>query len=155
MLSIFSCVCWPSACLLWKNVYSVSLPIFVCLFVCLFWLHWVLVVACGIFIAACGIFSCGVWELSCGMHVGSSSLTRDRTWAPCIGSTESYPLDHQGSPSAHFLIRLFGFFWWVVWVLCIFWILTLIRYIICKYLLPFSGQLLIVSFAVQELFSLI
>ena len=22
MLSIFSCVCWPSVCLLWKNVYS-------------------------------------------------------------------------------------------------------------------------------------
>ena len=36
--------------------------------------------------------------LSCGMHVGSSSLTRDRTLAPCIGSVESYPLDHQGSP---------------------------------------------------------
>ena len=36
--------------------------------------------------------------LSCGMHVGSSSLTRDRTQAPCIGSTESYPLHHQGSP---------------------------------------------------------
>ena len=32
------------------------------------------------------------------MHVGSSSPTRDRTWAPCIGSMESYPLDHQGSP---------------------------------------------------------
>ena len=27
-----------------------------------------------------------------------SSLTRDRTRAPCIGSTESYPLDCQGSP---------------------------------------------------------
>ena len=26
--------------------------------------------------------------LSCGMHVGSSSLIRDRTRAPCIGSTE-------------------------------------------------------------------
>ena len=29
---------------------------------------------------------------------GSGSLTRDRAWAPCIGSTESYPLDHQESP---------------------------------------------------------
>ena len=42
--------------------------------------------------AACGIFSCD-------MHAGSSSPTRDWTWAPCIGSVESYPLDHQGSPS--------------------------------------------------------
>ena len=32
------------------------------------------------------------------MHAGSSSPTRDRTQAPCIGSMESYPLDHQGSP---------------------------------------------------------
>ena len=45
----------------------------------------------------------GTWDLSCGMqtlswsmHAGSSSLTRDRTWAPCTGSMESYPLDHQG-----------------------------------------------------------
>ena len=36
--------------------------------------------------------------LSCGRHVVSSSLTRDWTWAPCTGSTESYPLCHQGSP---------------------------------------------------------
>ena len=28
MLSIFSCACWPSAFPLWKNVYSVLLPIF-------------------------------------------------------------------------------------------------------------------------------
>ena len=27
-----------------------------------------------------------------------SSPTRDQTHAPCIGSTESQPLDHQGSP---------------------------------------------------------
>ena len=44
-------------------------------------------------------FSCGMQTLSCSKHVGSSSLSRDRTRAPCIGSTESYPLDHQGSPS--------------------------------------------------------
>ena len=35
-------------------------------------------------------------------HVGSSSLTRDWTWAPCAGSTESEPLDHQDSPEASF-----------------------------------------------------
>ena len=40
----------------------------------------------------------GMRDLSCGMHVGSSSLTRDQTRAPCIGSVESYPLDLQGSP---------------------------------------------------------
>ena len=28
MLSIFSCACWPSICLLWKNVYSIPLLIF-------------------------------------------------------------------------------------------------------------------------------
>ena len=54
--------------------------------------------SCGIFIAACGLLSYGMRTLSCSMHAGSSSLTRDQTWAPCIGSTESYPLDHQGSP---------------------------------------------------------
>ena len=42
--------------------------------------------------------------LSCGTHVGSSSLTRDRTRAPCIGSTESYPLHHQGCPHSHLLV---------------------------------------------------
>ena len=31
-------------------------------------------------------------------HVGSSSLTRDQIWASCIGSTQSWPPDHQGSP---------------------------------------------------------
>ena len=34
--------------------------------------------------------SCGMWSLSCSMDlVGSSSLTRDWTQAPCIGSSES------------------------------------------------------------------
>ena len=32
-------------------------------------------------------------------HVGSSSLMRDQTRAPCIGSTEFYSLDHQQSPN--------------------------------------------------------
>ena len=39
--------------------------------------------------------------LSCVMHAGSSSPSRDGTRAPCIGSGESYPLDHHGSPSYH------------------------------------------------------
>ena len=41
---------------------------------------------------SCGMqesFSWGMQDLSCSMHVGSSSLTRDQTQAPCIGSTES------------------------------------------------------------------
>ena len=33
-------------------------------------------------------------------HVGSSSLTRDCTWAPCIGIMESEPLDRQWSSYA-------------------------------------------------------
>ena len=36
-------------------------------------------------------FSCGMWDLS--------SLTRDGTWAPSIGSTECHPLYHQGRPT--------------------------------------------------------
>ena len=69
------------------------------LFIYLFWPRRVLVEASGIFVAAWGIFfaACGIF--SCGVRVGSSSLTRDRTRAPCIGSTESQPLDHQRSPS--------------------------------------------------------
>ena len=38
-------------------------------------------------------------------HMQSSSLTRDQTWATCIGGGESQPLDHQGSPHI-FLIQL-------------------------------------------------
>ena len=89
--------------------------LFICLFIYLFWLRWILVAALGIFVAAfrifscgmwaffflvvaCGLLSCTTWTFSCSMHEGSSSLTRDQTWAPCIGSSESYPLDHQGSP---------------------------------------------------------
>ena len=61
------------------------------------WLCWVLVVTGGLL--SCGsLFSCGMRTLSCSMHVGSSPLTRDRTRALCIGSTESYPLCHQRSP---------------------------------------------------------
>ena len=69
-----------------------------------------LVVACGLLVVAWGLLSCsmqtlscGMWTLSCGMHAASSSPTRDWTRAPCIGSTESYPLDHQGSPGFVFI----------------------------------------------------
>ena len=58
------------------------------LFICcyLFWLCWVF--------AAVHRRSCGIWDLS--------SLTRDQTWALSIRSVESYPLDHEGSPSFPF-----------------------------------------------------
>ena len=46
--------------------------------------------------------------LSCGMHVGSSSLPRDQTRGPCIGSTEPQPLDHQGSPAPIFNFNFFN-----------------------------------------------
>ena len=49
-----------------------------------------------IYLAALGL-SCGMRSLSCSMRAESSSPTRDRTLVPCIGSMESYPLDHQGS----------------------------------------------------------
>ena len=54
--------------------------------------------------------SCGMWAVSCSMHVGSRSLTRDRTQAPCIGSVESYPLDHQGRPMS--FVLWWGNSWW-------------------------------------------
>ena len=53
----------------------------------LFRLCWVSIAARGIIVAACLVAARGL--LSCGMHVGSSSLSRDRTRAPCIGSAES------------------------------------------------------------------
>ena len=52
------------------------------------WLHCVLVMAQGIFNCGMRTLSCNVWTLSYGI-VGSSSLTKDQTWAPCIGSVKS------------------------------------------------------------------
>ena len=64
-----------------------------------------------IYLAAPGL-SCTVWDLqsflrharslilACELlvgHVGSSSLTRDQTWAPYAGSVQSQPLDSQAS----------------------------------------------------------
>ena len=39
----------------------------------------------------------GYGGMLCGLQ-DLNSLTRDQTHAPCGGSTESYPLDHRGSP---------------------------------------------------------
>ena len=54
------------------------------------WLGQFLVAACGIFIATCGIFiaACGIF--SCRLHARSSSLTRDWTRAPFVGSKEFF-----------------------------------------------------------------
>ena len=89
MFRFYSCVlhfiCYISSSLfLFKNIY-------LCMYVCMY-------VVPGL---SCGTrdLRCGMRALSCGMHAGSSSPTRDRTWAPCIESMESYPPDHQGSPS--------------------------------------------------------
>ena len=49
------------------------------------------------------LFSCTGSQLR---HMGSSSLTRDRTWVPCIGSKESQPVDHQGRPCEYFSILI-------------------------------------------------
>ena len=72
----------------WGQINSLCFfKIFIYLFI---WWHRVLVVASG-------LLSCSMQTLSCSTHVGSSSLTRDRTQALCIGSAESYPLCHRGS----------------------------------------------------------
>ena len=62
------------------------------------YLFYLFIWLCRVLVAAGGLLSCGIWTLSWGMPVGSSSLTRDWTRAACIGSVESQPLRHQGSP---------------------------------------------------------
>ena len=57
-----------------------------------------------IYLAAPGL-SCSIQDLQL-QHVGSSSLTRDQTWALCIGSVKSQPLDHQGSPQTRTLKKI-------------------------------------------------
>ena len=65
MLHIFLCVCWPSVCLLWRNVYLGLLPIF---------------------------------------------------WLGCL-----------------------CLWYWVVWAVCMFWTLSLVSHITCKYFPPFHS----------------
>ena len=51
-----------------------------------------------VLVVAYTIFSCSMRDL---WHVGSSSLLRDQTcptFPPTLGSTKSWPLDHQRSP---------------------------------------------------------
>ena len=65
-----------------------------------FWISDIFFLKMSIFIypAVLGL-SCCMQDLQL-QHVGSSSLTRDQTWVPCIGSMQSLPLDHKGSLSA-------------------------------------------------------
>ena len=111
MLIIFSRTCWSSVFLLWRNVCLGLLPVFLFSSLIL------------IYLAALGL-SCGRQDLpslfwhegsfSCGMnawlqHVGSSSLTRDRTQVPWIGSTACNWTREVSS---------FPFFSWVVCFFC-------------------------------------
>ena len=57
------------------------------------------------------LFGCAgsyLWDLSGSERVGSSSLTRDWTLAPCIRSIESQSLNHQGSPILLDFIKFFS-----------------------------------------------
>ena len=104
-----SCACFSIFCVILTTVRVLMDPSFIkkssltfvhqgnVLCLLLFYLNY-LFRLCWVLVAACGIFSWGIRTLSCSMHAGSSSLTRDQTRAPCIGSTDSYQLDHQGSP---------------------------------------------------------
>ena len=60
--------------------------------------------SCGTWDVACEIFSCGIQNPQL-QHVGSSSLTRDRTLAPCVGSTVSQPLGPPGKSHNPFLYK--------------------------------------------------
>lgn len=78
-----------------------------CLFACL--------AASGVRVARGALVGArGMWALhlahrifSCDM--GSGSSNRDRTRVPCIGSVESYPLDHKGHPRHDYTV-----FWMTV-----------------------------------------
>ena len=58
--------------------------------------------ALPVLVAALRVFTWGSWTLSCGLW-DLVPPTRDQPQAPCFGSPESQPLDHQGSPVDTFL----------------------------------------------------
>ena len=71
------------------------------------WLYQVLVPAMGIFDLHCSMQGLQFWHSNSQLqHVGSSSLARNQTWAPCAGSAESQPLDHQGRPRTSFIFKV-------------------------------------------------
>ena len=57
-------------------------------------------ILCEKFYVFC-FFPCGLWD--------PSSPTRDQIQAPCSGSTESQPLDHQGIPEEFFFFYIYLF----------------------------------------------
>ena len=81
--------------------FTYTLPLFPSLFS-----RQILLILFFFFLASPGI-SCVTQDLSLRhansqlQHVGSISLTRDRTQAPCVGSVKSQPLGHQGSLPPH------------------------------------------------------
>ena len=78
----------------------------------------------------CFVFSCGIWSLQM-QHVGIQFLTWDRTWAPCIGSAESQPLDHQEVSvliiNYVFLVRYFKMFYIISLSQRILWSTVILR----------------------------
>ena len=63
------------------------------------WLHWVFIAALGNFHLCYGMQDLQLQHMNSQLQqVGSSSLTRDQSGAPCIGDVEFQPQDHQGSP---------------------------------------------------------
>ena len=85
-----------------KTILLIFLMIFRHLFI---WLCQGLAAAFGIFVSACRMSFQLQQAHSQLRHVGSSSLDRNQTQAPYIGSTKSQSLDHQGSPSFSFFKR--------------------------------------------------
>ena len=79
--------------------------------------------------------------------MGSSSLSRDQTQAPCIGSTESQPLHHQESPPltaipcSYLHPQATTDYFLSPWS-CLFWTFYtngIIQYIIIQYVVFVSG----------------
>ena len=91
---IFQFVIWSYW---WVGFLWVFKNFFKYLFYVLIWLGHVLFEACWILDLPCFIQGFYLGHGKSGLpHAGSSSLTRDPTQAPCCGSMESWPLDHQG-----------------------------------------------------------
>ena len=107
-------------------------PFFFLIFNLFIWLCWVLVVALRIF-SCCmqDLFFFGGGHSKLLWHVGPSSLTRDWTKAPWIGSAESYPLDQPP-----FLILSSLLF---VKMLCFVFLFTYLLAMACRILVPWPG----------------
>ena len=92
-----------------KEIPCLPIPLFISLFFFLTFIYFI------IYLFGCvgsQLWHVGLFQLQ---HVESSSLTRDQTRAPSIGSAESQPLDHQGSP----LYLLASMYFLSLWI-CLF-----------------------------------